>query len=58
MLEGITRYGTKAATLYMLNNVDTFLNAKAVVVEWMDADGDHEVESGEVKVLWSISIES
>ncbi|RLG52184.1 MAG: hypothetical protein DRN96_03395 [Thermoproteota archaeon] len=57
MLEGITRYGTRAATLYLLNNIDVFLNTKAVVVEWVDVNGDHMVDANEVKEVWSIAIE-
>ncbi len=58
MLEGITRYGTRAATLYLLSNIDVFLNTKAVVVGWVDADRDHMVDSDEIEELWSITFES
>ncbi len=49
---GITRYGTKAALSYLLNNRD-LLNADGLrIVRWVDLNGNREVDAWEVELFW------
>ncbi|GEM_PF-2009800 len=49
---GITRYGTRAALYYLLNNKD-ILNADGLrIVRWVDLNGNREVDGWEIELFW------
>ncbi len=51
---GITRYGTRAALLYLLSNPEEVNGKTLVVVRWMDTNSNGKVELGEVSPVISI----
>ena len=51
---GTTRYGTRAALLYLLNHPEEVNGKVLVVVKWMDTNSNGKVELGEVSPLTSI----
>ncbi len=51
-IAGITRFGTRAGLMWLLNNVGTFYSGSSLIlVSWRDLDGNGEVE------LWEIEVE-
>ncbi len=56
-IAGITRYGTRAGLLYLLNNPGAFevSGDSVLLLRWDDSDGDGRVDLGEISVLMSWS---
>ncbi len=48
---GLTRYGTRAALLWLLNNPGGVDGKALVVVEWTDMNSDGKVEIGEISPI-------
>ena len=49
---GVTRYGTRAGLLWVLDHVDEVMGGPDLrVVVWEDLDGDHSVEPWEVSLI-------
>ncbi len=51
MIEGFTRYGTYAASLYLVNNYRRLGVTDIAIILWEDANHNHEVELNEVKLI-------
>ncbi len=51
---GLTRYGTRAALLYLLNNPEDVDGKVLIVLGWKDTNSDGKVELGEIFLLWSL----
>ncbi len=48
---GITRYGTRAALMWLLNHPDEANGKLLIVVEWVDANHDQQVQEVEIRVI-------
>ena len=51
---GVNRFGTRAALMWLLNHPDEASGKLLIVVEWVDANYDHQVQDSEVKVVYEI----
>lgn len=45
---GITRYGTKAGLLWLLSNFSALNEERAILVKWVDLNGNGDVDPGEI----------
>ena len=50
-IAGVTRYGTRAGLMWLLNNPDAFLRGNLILLRWADSDGDGRVELGEIELI-------
>ena len=50
---GVTRYGTRAGLMWLMDHPDAFSEGNNVLLRWMDSDGDGEVDPWEVARLSS-----
>jgi len=50
----ITRYGTGAALMWMLENPDELSGRMLIVVQWIDANWDNAVDPSEIVVIKTI----
>ena len=48
---GVNRLGTRAALMWLLNHPDEANGKLLIVVEWVDANHDHQVQEGEIRVI-------
>ena len=51
---GVTRYGTGAALMWMLENPDELSGRMLIVVQWIDANWDNAVDPSEIVVIKTI----
>ena len=51
---GVTRYGTRAALMWLLNHPDEMKSHLLVAVEWVDANGNGHVEDQEIRVIYTL----
>ena len=47
-IAGITRYGTKAGLLWLLNNFSALDRERVILVKWVDLNGNGDVDPGEI----------
>ena len=48
---GITRYGTRAGLMWLMNNTDAFIHSPHYLLHWADLNDDGEVQLEEVSVV-------
>ncbi|GEM_PF-2610834 len=51
---GVNRFGTRAALMWLLNHPDEASGKLLIVVEWIDANYDHQVQDGEITVVYEV----
>ncbi len=51
---GVTRYGTRAALMWLLNHPDQMKSHLLVAVEWVDTNGNGRVEDQEIRVIYTL----
>ena len=51
---GVTRYGTRAALMWLLNHPNDMKKHLLVAVEWIDSNGNGLVEDSEIRVIYTL----
>ena len=51
---GINRFGTRAALMWLLHHPDKASGKLLIVVEWVDANHDHQVQDEEITVVYEV----
>ncbi len=54
MVTGTSVVGTRAALMWLLNHPDEASGKLLIVVEWVDANYDHQVQDSEIRVIHQI----